>query len=613
MDRRTFLLLSGAGLAKLGLGATGCAVDDGADDDAPIDLGPALPRRVPASLVTTRALELDVTLNVLAGRVPLDLYGHVFVTAPVPQPGVHVFNGEAMLYRLDLESLGVKSRLLRTPCHYLDVATAGGEQAFRNLGMARMSGALGFRAMPNTTPVSLGADRLLCAVDASRPWEVDPVSLEVVTAMGGMDEWRAALPPGLFSGPFQPVFTPAHPCFDEHTGEVFAVDYALPLPNATKFARLIRWDRAGALEAYPLVLPGGGPVEIAQTAHQVAVTADHVLIIDTAFVVEGEQALGQDVSRAQAAETVLYLVRRDDLGAPGGEVEARRVTLPREAAHVVADYDDGDGQIVLHLAHLCATDLSEWLRADDVRADDGAAVRADLHGLFASGADRNHLGRHVIDAASATVTSSQLVDDDQLTWATLLYMHRGQQAHDRFEHMYYASFGFHAELLTRRVHDLYADYPHRTVPTSALPYADGRPGALLRLDTADMVIADGYRLPDGRVLSSPQFAPRRGRDGATEGYLVATVSSDDTSTPGSSGDELWIFDAADLARGPLCRLGHPDLDFGFTIHTTWAPAIAPRTSPYRVRARDDYAAAVASLPPELQAVFEAEVYPRFGG
>ena len=91
------------------------------------------------------------------------------------------------------------------------------------------------------------------------------------------------------------------------------------------------------------------------------------------------------------------------------------------------------------------------------------------------------------------------------------------------------------------------------------------------------------------------------------------MSSDDASTPGSSGDELWIFDAADLARGPLCRLGHPDLDFGFTIHTTWAPAIAPRTSPYRVRARDDYAAAVASLPPELQAVFEAEVYPRFGG
>lgn len=607
MDRRTFLLLSGAGLAGLGIGP-GCA-----GDPDRIDVGPPLPRRIPRSLVRTRALELDVGLRVIAGRAPTDLYGHVFVTAPVPQPGVHVFNGEAMLYRIDLADLAVRSRLLRTPCHYVDVATAGGDDGFRNLGIARMSGALGFRSMPNTTPVVLGPDRLLCAVDASRPWEVDPVSLEVVTAVGALSEWRTALPPGLFSGPFQPVFTPAHPCFDEHTGEVFAVDYSLPLPGAAPFCRVVRWDGAGALAAFELVLPGGEPLAIAQTAHQVTVTRDHVIIIDTAFVAEGEQVLGQDVSRAQAADTVLYLVRRADLATPGATVTARRVVLPRESAHVVADYDDEGGRITVHLAHLCATDLSEWLREDDVRADDGAAIDPALRGLFAGAADRNVLGRHVIDADAGTVIESRLVDDDELTWATLLYMHRGQMPHPRFDNLYYASFGFHAELLTRRVLDLYAGYPHRSVPVDALPYADGRPGALLRLDTRAMAIADAYRMPDGRVLSSPQFAPRAGRDGDTDGYLVCTVSSDDDTTDGSSGDELWIFDAADLARGPVCRLAHPDLDFGFTIHTTWTASIAPRTSPYRVRARDDYGAAVAKLPAALQAVFEAEVYPRFGG
>lgn len=614
LSRREWLELSLSGLALARL--TGCAAEDALAPS--VDTGPELPRRVPGSLLRSNAAELDVDLRVISGRVPSDLYGHVFMTAPVPAgDGSHVFNGEGMLYRLDLGAgstgVALRSRLLRTHDYYVDRAVAGTDAAFRNLGMGRLSGQLGFRSMPNTTPVAFGGGRLLAAVDASRPWEVDPVSLQVATPIGALAEWTPSLPPSLFSGPFQPVFTPAHPFYDEHTGELFAVNYTLPLPGAQPYSALVRWDGSGALHTYALALPDGGPVSFAQTAHQITGTRDYLLIIDTAFLIEGEQAIGMDVSRPQASDTVIYAVRRAELTGTGGQVEARRIVIPREAAHVVADYDNDGSRITLHLAHLTATDLSEWLRPDDVLAADGASVRQDLLGMFCGAADRNALGRHVVDGDTGAVLDSAFVDDDELTWATLLYQHRGQMPHARFEHMYYASFGFHAELLTRRVRDLYVDYPHRVVPVDALPFADGRPGALVRLDVADLRIADGYRLPAGRVLSSPQFAPRAGRDGATDGYLVCTVSSDDASTPGSTGDEIWMFDAADLARGPLVRLAHPELDFGFTIHTTWTEAIATRTAGYEIRARDDYADAVAALSPALQQVFEDEVYPRFGG
>ena len=55
----------------------------------------------------------------------------------------------------------------------------------------------------------------------------------------------------------------------------------------------------------------------------------------------------------------------------------------------------------------------------------------------------------------------------------------------------------------------------------------------------------------------------------------------------SSNSEIWIFDANNLRQGPLYKLSHPQLNFGFTIHTTWLKEIAPaRPSSYKVE--DDF-------------------------
>jgi hypothetical protein len=108
------------------------------------------------------------------------------------------------------------------------------------------------------------------------------------------------------------------------------------------------------------------------------------------------------------------------------------------------------------------------------------------------------------------------------------------------------------------------------------------------------------------MVLSPQFVPRAdGNGSSTDGYIVCTVASENR-------DEIWIFDAKNLAQGPLCKLGHSSLNFSYTIHTAWLPKIAPRTASYNCGVREDYQEQVKNSP-VLQELFETKVYPHFEG
>jgi hypothetical protein len=56
---------------------------------------------------------------------------------------------------------------------------------------------------------------------------------------------------------------------------------------------------------------------------------------------------------------------------------------------------------------------------------------------------------------------------------------------------------------------------------------------------------------------------------------------------GFAAREVWIFRAGDLAAGPVCRLGHPDLDWGYTLHTAWLPAVPALSRAGMVTLEDD--------------------------
>jgi hypothetical protein len=131
----------------------------------------------------------------------------------------------------------------------------------------------------------------------------------------------------------------------------------------------------------------------------------------------------------------------------------------------------------------------------------------------------------------------------------------------------------------------------------------GVPSSLFRVHTPTMTIADRYVVERGTIVGSPHFVPRPGGEGSTDGYVVTTAF-----TP--SRCELWVFDAARLAQGPVARLHHPDLVFGMTLHSAWLPTIGRRKASYQVRVRDDFdeRARKNSLVHEL---FERAVYPRF--
>lgn len=672
--------------------------------------------RVPRSVVhTTRTEHTDLPLDVVDGTLPSDLSGHLFVVAPAHtvEPAAAgaqttLMVGDGMICRFDLGGGQVKltSRLARTHDFVADEITHGDPDLalyrFENAGLVRV-GLLGTRDFANTAfvPMKKGGERTRLALtfDAGRPVEIDPVSLEVVTPIGGRDEWRAeALPDAVF--PI--VLSPAHPAWDRASGELFTVNYGrgvgnmaltVPIVHALSrlpagfeqilddlarvlgfeaayrwlekrierittrldrtfesftdrylpcvpdtFTDLIRWDGDGDLERWRLVLPddGGDPgdeVAIQQSIHQIAVTREHVVLLETGFKIGLQSGFNAPVPHTDVVDRLLravltrpllpytdfYVVPRaalDDPGLPVGDdgvrqVICRRTRVPMEADHFLADYDDAGGEITVHVAHAPATDLSEWVRPYDVSAYDESPIDPALHGMLAVGAmDVGRFGRYVIDAATGAILDAKKLSDDRTSWAIALYAGRALNTEDplpdRIEQLYWCTEGFFPELLTDFVFHLYERYPHRITPLSEIlgMGQTGRPSAVMRLDTTTMTLADVHELPPGAMAGSMQLVPTG--PGPTDGYLVGTVYTD-------ARTELWIYDAADLAGGPVCKLASPAWEIGFSLHTAWLPQIEPRAASYRKDARSELSAAVGSLPDRsareaLRQRFEADLY-----
>ena len=549
-------------------------------------------------------------------------------------------------------------------------------------------------------------DRLFVTYDAGRPYEIDTETLEVVTPVGANAEWR---PEVSLSMPFGPVLSTAHPFFDAETKEMFTVNYgrsignfmqtipfiyeAEKLPGLIKkiiesiagflnilkvvkflldwvtkiiwevfkgiirvfeklfkiqmqnFVYLIRWSGSGNFERWKLVLPDGSPVVIHQSLHQIAVTRNYIVLIDTAFSVglaqtfnnplpnnkKTERLLRDILSRPVSPESYLYIVRRDKLqngqepihSKTEVEVVAQKVVIPMEILHFAADHDDSNGKITLHIGHICAADAGEWMREFDTLADKSETpITSGLYGMQTEVMDVSRFGRYIIDVEKGEIIESQIISDINLTWGAELYTYcdvlPSGKPLEKLENIYWCSFGFWPELLTTFIFNLYRDYKYREVSNEdllkLLDRQEGKPACLLRLDTQEMKIADAFvfmpeieadNTAQGYMINSPQFVPRAGGNGdSTDGYIVCTIYFKKSS-------EIWIFDAEKLVGGPICKLGHPELRLGFTLHTVWLPKIAKRTATYNIPVEEDYKDLVAQQPTEIQELFEKEIYPHF--
>ena len=552
-------------------------------------------------------------------------------------------------------------------------------------------------------------DRLLVTSDAGRPYELDTETLELVTPVGSNLEWQ---PEATKLSPFLPVLSTAHPYFDAEQKEFLTVNYGRSVASfvemipalqaaekfpeellkwleaiaslfhlqeavkllakwasqlslellhlffkllgefsgvsAEDFVYLMRWDGQGDLERWRLVLPDGSPLAITQGLHQIGVTRNYVVLIETAFVVGLSEVLSNPLPKEKALEKRLrsflakppastsrvYLVRRADLvqGQHPARAEAEvKVTVqptefPMEVLHFSADYDDSDGNVTLHVGHWCAGDASEWVRSYDVlAADNKTPLPPRLDGMHIRGTDIGRLSRYVIQPETGQVLEAKTVVNDPATWGVALYTFRNalptQQPAHRIDTVYWYSEGVFPELLTEFDIDLFKDYRYRFVSIEALleraKSGQGQPACLFRLDTQTMTIVDTYCFacgvdPGGAsvVVNSPQFMPRAGgSEDPTDGYITCTVFVENRS-------EIWIFDAQQLNRGPVCKLGHPQLVFGSTLHTVWLPQVSRRTAAYCVPVRQDYEPLVAQKAkdwPDIETLFRDDVYPHFTG
>lgn len=579
--------------------------------DTPIPVGPR--RAMPTSMLSTGGEDMMATdrvlrLNVLSGALPADIYGHMFVAGSIATPGRPAFSGEGTVYRVDIAADGVslKQTVFKPPCFLADQALQaeqqGGMLGFHDLGLTRLSPLMGVRTVLSNSPIAL-RDRMIITTDAGRPWEFDPVTLELVTPIGKADEWRGAIPvPWVF-----PLFlTSAHPAEDRQTGELFTANYANPGAGNPGFTHLVRWHKGGALEHFAIIDEHGDPVVIEQCIHQVALTRNYVILQDSAFVVEMRQMVfdaaelmlpglpirdlfGGAQMRAQRPTTVLYLIPRKALRPRSGghveeptQVRAVRVEIPGESVHFFAQWDDSEA-LELIIPHTPTLDVSEWVHEGEVMVD-GSRATSEIAGMqIPCALTQGSIAVHSIDPRTGELLGARIVRNDE-TWGLALGAHAPGPQDRRLEVLYFNTSGFAPELVPQRVLKTYQD----RVDSALMPVKTGRPPRLLAFEIATGKLTS-YLCPRGWSMLSPTFLPRRGGSGPRDGYIVCLAhSADSVPRPqGTSGEEIWIFDAADITAGPLCRLGHAELDFAFTVHSTWVPELRPSSRSYRVSIADD--------------------------
>ncbi len=405
------------------------------------------------------------------------------------------------------------------------------------------------------------------------------------------------------------------------------------------FVDLVVWDGLGDLQKWR-VLYNNKPIAIRQTTHQIGVTEDYVLIVDTAFKISIEELLpslnskkGTAVEKVirdfldhpQLAYSPLYIVSRRDLKSGIPQVQARKVMIPWESAHFLVNYKNPKGKIFVHFSFVCAWDAGETVSKFDYLGPDAPHPTpglAPLYGVLYGPTDISRLGYHLIDGESGQLLESDFVADTDLTWGPAIYAYRYGENYaftpDELTDVYWICLGCWSELLLPHIIQLYKDYPFRMIALSLMEQItrQGRPSNLLHVHLEPMhpdasqhlQIVDAYAFPDGYYVTTPQFIPAQGSSGPTEGYILCGVHFGERSGP-TRGNEIWLFDARNLKQGPIAKLWHPELVMGFTVHSTWLEQPLPRTAGYGVPVREDYEPLVKQQTPQVQELFERWVYP----
>jgi hypothetical protein len=279
----------------------------------------------------------------------------------------------------------------------------------------------------------------------------------------------------------------------------------------------------------------------------------------------------------------------------------------------MVDHDEPGGRVVVHIPHTSASDFAEWLMPYDRHGYTGEPLRPELVDVPAiANHDLGVVARYEIDAVRAVVTDAVAFANDW-TWGTgALTAANPLAVGGTTGQVVHANSGFPTDLVVQRTYRNFRSYPHRLVPLDDLPW-DGVPTSLVRIDHDTGTVLDGYFFAGDRFCWTPTFVPRNGTSpGAAEGHVVCVVYSDHADAS-SSGTELWVFDAANLAAGPVARLGNPELRLPMTLHSVWLDSVRTSRPDYEVDVAAELTSRAATwrYQPEVAAIVHNEVLPAY--
>lgn len=634
VDRRSFVrgLVATGGAAVLASAGVGCASSSpsgplagGTTLTPTVSPGMSTDRdrwaRMPAAFNRKVTAEVDdLALTILDGALPADLAGHVFFQSLALGPTDAGLSGDPLIWRLDLDgdTPRLTSKLLRTTDFLLGQAFADTPYRFESRGMLRL-GPLGLQDQPNTAFVRLEGNRLFATVDGGRPWELDPATLAPVGPLGRLDDYRSMTAAPAENRPLCPLMiTSAHPPYDPETGEYYGVSLSI-IPGSSSFFEVLCWSGDGVIRRVPLLTADGQPLWISQNAHQLCVTRDHLVILDAAGTIElgklsappnSEEA---GVVVAPRPDSSLYVVGRDELRRATGAVVAQRAVVPREAGHFMVDYASSASRLVVHIPHTSASDFAEWIQPYDTHPERGDAVRRDLvNAITPVCYDAGVVGRYEIDATTGEVVDRSTFHDDWTWGSGGLTARNPNTPNATLGDQFHANSGFPTDLAVQRVYSGFTEHPHRLVATDELPW-EGIPSSLVRIDHDAGRVVDGYWFAGDRFAWTPTFVPRNGTArGSADGYIVIVVFSD-TVTDESAGTELWVFDAASLAAGPVAKLGRSDLQVPMTLHSVWTDSVRSSRPDDRVDVAAELTERADSwhADPQVSAVVRSDVLPSY--
>lgn len=545
------------------------------------------------SVCNTTTINSDYDLKVLEGSYPEDIEGNFYLCQCLGVPGAFMV-GDTNIARIsfDHEKANIRNRLMWTPASIARLALEKTKHRFEYFGLMFLSPGLGMFSY--TEGMYLLPDgRLAVTSDVDRPWAINRETLKTETPIGRRTEWLPMMADkaGEVMGSLFAGYSNSHVIYTDHEqGEVFLVNYRYKQVDGSHPVKLIKWDGYEEFKHWLVVDDNGQSIEIKQSIHELIFTRDYVLLADTAFMAGSEMLTPWKNAPLPNNKTVVYIIDRRTLNQDCEKVVAKRIAIDEPCIHLIAEYENPNDLISLYMLHTPATNTAEILKDYDMDLE-GRLFSKNMVGYGTLPVlDLSSVGKHIIDMKVLDLKESKYIAEMPYCWGPYLYTYMGRHIRPFNKQDLFIMFkGFSKDALPKRIYKAYKDVKNRRVDIDDMVNGEGihHNNSICRIATDKFEIVDSYIMPDKVMLYTIACIENHG-----EGYVIASVVKD-TDHSESSGHEYWLFHANKLSDGPICKLGHKDLNNTTVFHTIFIPADVERKLnekevSYHVPLREDY-------------------------